>query len=116
MMKDRLIVMVWSIEDGWAFVALDSKAKVGLSTFEQIVGGGNLVSCKTIDELVTTLKKAGWVRATPQDIPGIVWASTQAAASWLVSQAGNFTTFVFVPADAGVDFLDMLGITGYEDL
>jgi len=110
MMKDRLTIFVWSVQDGWAFVAIDPRTKTGIDTAAKIANGGNFVNCKTIDDLMKFLTKNGWNRATPDQVSGAIWVGMMEISSWLNDAASSLPTFVFIPANAQSDFLDNLGV------
>jgi len=110
MMKDRLTIFVWSVQDGWAFVAIDPRTKSGMDTASKIANGGNFVNCKTIDDLMKFLAKNGWERAMPDQVSSAIWVGMMEISSWLKDAASSLPTFVFIPANAQSDFLDNLGV------
>jgi hypothetical protein len=97
MQKDNMLTFIWSVKDGWCFAVLNSNSKTAVENFAQIAKGGNMVSPRTMSDLVTWMQKNGWSAVSSKEIPTYIVAAIESSAVWLANLASNMTTFLILP-------------------
>lgn len=96
MMKDNMIMFMWTLENGWAFAVVDANKQKAVTDLAKI-GGGNYVNTKTMTDLVDTLRKSGWEIATGSQIPNVIKVAAATSGSWLSGLANSMTSFFVFP-------------------
>lgn len=89
-------VFMWQIEDGLAFVGINSN-KGMLDVMKDVFGNGNYVNPRTMKELWSILSQKGWTEVPPSAVPTIIQTAVLTSSNWLVTLSQSMTTLLIMP-------------------
>jgi len=98
LMKEQVVVFMWTVKDAWAFVGVNLASAPSAVDFAGVVKEANLVNANEMDDVASFLKDLGYTRVSPDKLPPLILTAATQGSGWLVGMAQNMVTVLVVPA------------------
>ncbi len=98
LMKDQVVVFLWSVRDAWAFAGVNLNGQPEAVDLASQITKANLVNARDMSDIAKYLNGLGFQQITPDKLPPVLVTAIAQGAGWLAEMAQRMVTVLVVPA------------------